>query len=97
MCLVNINNNFLIVRGCCVWRIYFVVQNLHRQEELAKTDPAAAAKQYHLRKCTFSNGKSWLVFSKLTGMQIDNYTPVPGGLNGNEERAFLDAIKVMKE
>jgi hypothetical protein len=99
MCWTIVNNNFLIVRELLCMPYGFSGPDsaqVGEIEKLAKIDPAAAAKKYKLRRYTFSGGKVWRVVSELPDMQGNDVTSVPGGLKGDEEKAFLDAIKIMK-
>ena len=64
-------------------------------EEAAKVDPDKATKDYKLRK--YSMGKSYFIISKLPNMRSHITTMFKGSLKGAEEKAFLDAIKAMKD
>ena len=64
-------------------------------EAAAKVDPANAAKKYKLRKYLME--KNYFIISKLPNMRSLTTTIFKGSLKGAEEKAFLDAIKAMKD
>ncbi len=66
-------------------------------ENMAKNDPAKAAKEYQLKKV--KRGKLFLIFSDCSDMQgsaQSTMSSCSGHLTGNEEQNFLKAIKDIK-